>query len=463
MWSSTWRACRRRAELAQPAVGGFALLIAVLAIGYASAARSPGRWRLRPGARRRRRGQDVRISHTERRLRDLFDAYNELAESIEASGSAPAVAVPISMEATRIGPAPDFDRSRPAERRCTCSGSSTTDPAQPIAAHMLREGVTSVGRDPAADWSISDPECEISRHHLELISRMDARCVRCERTGCSGAKPTSVSPIARISARARRCNCLRQIRMVVDSVPFDTRAGASSTAQWCSRRPWGQPAIPDCVDGVEAPPPAGGLAARGVLRGRQAGRLRFVRQEPEEVMRRAGAIIVRGARRASSWSNEPARAALSMDRTTIGAQDNNPFKWSPTRRLATNLLMGREAGSCRPGGDRASFRICAPYARHCGRLRRGSATLLELLAPPDRGPYASKKGLLQGAARPAGMNMPRFTPTDRRPQRERAAPARAFAEGYEAGCGRLRPPPPERNRPAAMCGAEAARLAAATN
>ena len=43
------------------------------------------------------------------------------------------------------------------------------DPAQPVAAHMLGEGVTQVGRDPLSDWPIPDPECEISRHHFQLV------------------------------------------------------------------------------------------------------------------------------------------------------------------------------------------------------------------------------------------------------------------------------------------------------
>jgi predicted component of type VI protein secretion system len=33
-----------------------------------------------------------------------------------------------------------------------------------------------------------------------------------------------------------------------------------------------------------------------------------------------------------------------MDRTTVGASRNNPFKWAPTRRVAIDLLRDRQDG-----------------------------------------------------------------------------------------------------------------------
>jgi type VI secretion system FHA domain protein len=38
------------------------------------------------------------------------------------------------------------------------------------------------------------------------------------------------------------------------------------------------------------------------------------------------------------------KTQYKMDRTTISAEDNNPFKWAPTQRLAIDLLLRREAG-----------------------------------------------------------------------------------------------------------------------
>ena len=59
---------------------------------------------------------------------------------------------------------------RPEEhRRCTCSSCSTrANEVQPIDARLLRDGLLRIGRDSAADWSIADPDCELSRAHCEL-------------------------------------------------------------------------------------------------------------------------------------------------------------------------------------------------------------------------------------------------------------------------------------------------------
>ncbi|MBS0480112.1 MAG: FHA domain-containing protein, partial [Proteobacteria bacterium] len=44
----------------------------------------------------------------------------------------------------------------------------SADEVQPIDARLIREGLMRIGRDSAADWSIADPDCELSRAHCEL-------------------------------------------------------------------------------------------------------------------------------------------------------------------------------------------------------------------------------------------------------------------------------------------------------
>ena len=46
-----------------------------------------------------------------------------------------------------------------------------SEPDRPLGAHVIDEGITRIGRDPNADWAIADPDCEISRQHLELVCR----------------------------------------------------------------------------------------------------------------------------------------------------------------------------------------------------------------------------------------------------------------------------------------------------
>ena len=47
------------------------------------------------------------------------------------------------------------------------------DAIQPIDARLLRDGTLRIGRDQGADWPIADPECALSRSHLEISA--DAR------------------------------------------------------------------------------------------------------------------------------------------------------------------------------------------------------------------------------------------------------------------------------------------------
>ncbi|MDB5687795.1 MAG: hypothetical protein JWR77_2384, partial [Rhizorhabdus sp.] len=44
----------------------------------------------------------------------------------------------------------------------------SADAVQPIDARLIRDGMLRIGRDSAADWSIADPDCALSRSHCEL-------------------------------------------------------------------------------------------------------------------------------------------------------------------------------------------------------------------------------------------------------------------------------------------------------
>src|SRR6201999_1170034 len=77
-----------------------------------------------------------------------------------------------------------------------------------------------------------------------------------------------------------------------------------------------------------------------------------------------------------------AKAELSLDRTTIAGGDNNPFKWAPDRRLATDLLRGGAAGFLAgPAAIAASF---ADVKQHMlGTLAGFEAALNEVVALTD--------------------------------------------------------------------------------
>jgi type VI secretion system FHA domain protein len=116
--------------------------------------------------------------------------------------------------------------------------------------------------------------------------------------------------------------------------------------------------------------------------------------EPAEIMRRAGEIyrqMVLGLSDLVSQRSS-AKADLSMDRTTIGAEDNNPFKWAPGRRLAIDLLLGLEAGFL-PGPEaiKASFEDVKTHM--LGTLAGFDAAMREVL---DLASPAAIAGKLEG-------------------------------------------------------------------
>lgn len=237
------------------------------------------------------------------------------------------------------------------------------DPAQPVAAHMLGEGTTCIGRDPASDWVIPDPDCEISRQHLQLICENGALALR--PLGSNGVfhgetgqrLPDKVGvPVALGDAVD-----FGPYRMVIESLPFATRSGASFEGTMVYAAPFGRNR--DIGSDWGDDQNGGSAADEGSLleafcEGAKLDVSALSGEEPAEIMRRAGEIyrqMVLGLGDLVS-QRSTAKADLSMDRTTIGAEDNNPFKWAPGRRLAIDLLLGREAGFLRgPDAVKASF------------------------------------------------------------------------------------------------------------
>jgi len=238
-----------------------------------------------------------------------------------------------------------------------------SDPVQPVGAHMLREGTTSVGRDPAADWAIPDPECGISRHHLEFDCRDGALVLR----------PLGANGVFRDGSGERLTDredvpmalgdsvSFGPYRLVVDTAPFATRSGASFDRTMVFAAPFGEMRdVPsEWADGPDLPPMEGdGSLLEAFCEGAKLDVSALSDAEPTEIMRRAGAIYRQMVLGLGDLTGErsTAKADLRMDRTTIGACDNNPFKWAPTRRLATDLLLGQEAGFLSgPEAIKASF------------------------------------------------------------------------------------------------------------
>ena len=228
---------------------------------------------------------------------------------------------------------------------------------------MLRDGITVVGRDPVADWSIADADCEISRHHLEFAYRdgklvlrpLGANGVFLE--GGAGRLPDGEEvPLALGDAIT-----FGKYRLVVDSIPFPARSGASFDRTMVFAAPFGERRdVPTEWLDAEEPSPINHHESllEAFCEGAKLDVSALSAEEPIEIMRRAGAIYRQMVLGLGDLVSERsiAKADLHMDRTTIDARDNNPFKWAPTRRLAMDLLLGQEAGFLSgPAAIKASF------------------------------------------------------------------------------------------------------------
>ncbi len=84
----------------------------------------------------------------------------------------------------------------------------------------------------------------------------------------------------------------------------------------------------------------------------------FAMEDPEDIMRRAGAVyrqMVLGVGDLMA-ERERMRSQYEIARTTIGGANNNPFKWAPTQRLALDLLLAEGNGFMNgPAALKASF------------------------------------------------------------------------------------------------------------
>lgn len=236
-----------------------------------------------------------------------------------------------------------------------------SEPDRPLGAHVIDEGITRVGRDPNADWAIADPDCEISRQHLELVCRDGALLLK--PLGANGVfrdaggerfadgVPVPVGPGDAIT--------FGRYRLVVEPAPQGRAAASDATMIFAA--PFGlTTAVPtDWADGEPLPPiDEEGLLLDAFCEGARLDVSALSNEDPAEIMRRAGHLyrqLVLGLGDLIS-ERSTTKIDLQMDRTTIGARDNNPFKWAPSRKLAIDLLLDRETGFLSgPEAIKASF------------------------------------------------------------------------------------------------------------
>jgi predicted component of type VI protein secretion system len=254
------------------------------------------------------------------------------------------------------------------------------DEAQPIDARLIRDGLIRIGRDSSADWSIADPDCELSRAHCELavvdnnltLRALGTNGVFDDATGDRFPDAVSVAVPIPSTLRLGRFR-LKASRDPLGDAPFDAARTMVLTPPLGSST-----AVPqDWSDATIVLPTGNGSLLEAFCEGAGLDASLLSSEEPTEIMRRAGAVyrqMVLGIGDLMA-ERDRARGQYKMSRTTIGGSNNNPFKWAPTQRLAVDLLLAGSGNFLSgPAALQASFRdikrhLIATFAGLHGSLR----------------------------------------------------------------------------------------------
>ncbi len=208
------------------------------------------------------------------------------------------------------------------------------DPFRPAASRELNHGEMSVGRDPGADWRIDDPERKLSRIHCVFsVDREGGISVR--DTSSNGVfretgdrLPLGEPMPVRIGDSVRIGNFMIYVDRVVVAPPELIEPGLSSSRTT-------SPAL-------DLLPVHDGTLIEAFCQGAQIDSSAFAGQDPTDLLRRLGMIyretIVGLGQLMDDRST--ARQGIDLDRTTIGASANNPFKWASPARVTLDLLRG---------------------------------------------------------------------------------------------------------------------------
>ena len=256
----------------------------------------------------------------------------------------------------------------------------TANEIQPIDARLIREGLMRIGRDSAADWSIADPDRELSRAHCELtvadgeltLRALGANGVFDDATG--ERFPDAVDVPMPVPSTLR----FGRFRLRASLAPHGDEP-VDATRTMVMTPPLGtSTAVPDdWSDASTILPSANASLLEAFCEGAGLDASLLSSEDPTEIMRRAGAVyrqMVLGIGDLMA-ERDRARGQYKLSRTTIGGANNNPFKWAPTQRLAIDLLLaGSGSFLSGPAALQASFRdikrhLIATFAGLHGSLR----------------------------------------------------------------------------------------------
>ncbi len=251
-------------------------------------------------------------------------------------------------------------------------------PFEQIDARLIEAGTITVGRDPAADWRLDDADGTLSRIHCTLALENGRLTLRDHSTNGTyledGRRP---APDEDVELKLRSSFTLGAHTILVTAPPpaqddVELTLPIAPAADWADAMPSRAPHRDASL--IEAFCRGAGLDASALSS-----------EDPVELMERAGAIYQQTVLGLSALMAERTRAKsdYELERTTIRAAQNNPFKWAPSRKLAQDLLRTAQDGFLSDArAVRASFEDLGGHltALNAG-TRAAVAATADVLAP----------------------------------------------------------------------------------
>lgn len=256
-------------------------------------------------------------------------------------------------------------------------------PFEQIDARLVGEGQITIGRAPSADWQLNDPDGTLSRIHCTLSVENGRLLLRDRSSNGTFLEGGARAPEGQaVELQVRTSIRLGALSILVSDPPQEQAPAVEKPTLPA-------PAIAPAADWLDGP------AARPAHRdtslieafceGAKLDASSFSSEDPAELMRRIGAVYQQTVLGLSALMTDRARskAEYELERTTINAADNNPFKWAPTRKLAQDLLRKSDHGFLTDAAAvRASFE---DLGGHLGALSEATvaavAATVNALAP----------------------------------------------------------------------------------
>jgi len=259
-------------------------------------------------------------------------------------------------------------------------------PFQHIEARTVPDGELTIGRDPSADWPLPDPDGTLSRIHCHLTLE-DGRLTLTDRSTNgtyldNGERAPRGKPVG---LEARSSFRLGALSILVDRA----EPAVSNLMATMVQQPVPPVPLPSPAHRTEGPAKAPAFRDASLLEafceGASLDASAFSSEDPVALMRRVGEVYQQTILGLSTLMAERARikGEHPLERTTIGAAHNNPFKWAPSRKLAQDLLRTQGASFLSDGeAVRASFE---DIARHMAAMVDGANAVanhaMEALSP----------------------------------------------------------------------------------